>query len=103
MLEQLGALKKEHAELETELAAYGACDPAKVEEKKRAVVLAREAAVRWTGECLCMGSAFKSLMEGAWADNYIMLLSHFTRQNCVEAADIRAYLGVDEEYEDIEG
>lgn len=50
-LEQLGALKKEHAELETELAAYGACDPAKIEEK-RAVVLAKEAAVRWTGECL---------------------------------------------------
>lgn len=39
MLEQLGALKKEHVELETELAAYGACDPAKIEEKKRAVVL----------------------------------------------------------------
>lgn len=34
-------------------------------------------------------------------DNYIMLLVHFTRQNCVDAADIRSYLGVDEEYEDI--
>ena len=36
-------------ELEKELAQYGLCDPAKVEEKKRAVVLAKEAAVRWTG------------------------------------------------------
>ncbi|OJT09324.1 Meiotic nuclear division protein 1 -like protein [Trametes pubescens] len=84
MLEDLSTLKKEHAQLEKELAAYGACDPAKVEEKRRAVVLAKEAAVRWT-------------------DNYAMLLSHFTRQNGVEATDIRSFLGVDEEYEDIEG
>ncbi len=51
MLDDLATLKKEHAQLECELAAYGACDPAKVEEKRRAVVLAKEAAVRWTGEC----------------------------------------------------
>jgi hypothetical protein len=38
--------------LEKELSAYGACDPAKVEEKKRAGVLAHEAAIRWTGEFL---------------------------------------------------
>ncbi|OSD06701.1 meiotic nuclear division protein 1 [Trametes coccinea BRFM310] len=50
-LNKLAELKKEHARLETELAAYGACDPAKVEEKRRAVVLAKEAAVRWTGTC----------------------------------------------------
>ena len=49
-LEELSALKKEYAQLETELAAYGACDPAKIEEKKRAVILAKEAAARWTGE-----------------------------------------------------
>ena len=35
-------------------------------------------------------------------DNYSVLLSHFTRQNAVEAADIRAYLGIDEEYEDLD-
>ncbi|OBZ70846.1 Meiotic nuclear division protein 1 [Grifola frondosa] len=81
--EQLAASKKELAELEKELAAYGACDPAKVEEKKRGVVLAKEAAVRWT-------------------DNYALLLSHFTRQNGVEASEVRKYLGVDEDYEDIE-
>ncbi|CDO75413.1 hypothetical protein BN946_scf184855.g16 [Trametes cinnabarina] len=77
-------LDQEHAKLENELAAYSAYDPAKVEEKRRAVMLAREAAVRWT-------------------DNYVMLLSYFTRQNGIEAADVRTYLGVDEEYEDIEG
>lgn len=43
-------MKKEHATLEKELDAYGACDPAKVEEKKRGVFLAHEAAVRWTGK-----------------------------------------------------
>ncbi|KAA1471657.1 meiotic nuclear division protein 1 [Dentipellis sp. KUC8613] len=81
-LAKLVQYKKEVQTLETELQAYGACDPAKVEEKKRAVILAKEAAVRWT-------------------DNYLILLSHFTRQNGVEADDVRKYLGVGEDYEDI--
>ena len=34
-------------------------------------------------------------------DNYSMLLSHFTRQNGVDPADIRAVLGIGEDYEDI--
>ncbi|KAM5531830.1 hypothetical protein V8D89_010786 [Ganoderma adspersum] len=82
-LAKLATLKAEYANVETELAAYGACDPVKMEEKRRAIVLAKEAAVRWT-------------------DNYLVLLSHFTRQNGVEATDVREYLGVDEEYEDLE-
>lgn len=49
-LEQLSAKKKEYGDLEKELSAYGACDPTKVEEKKRGGMLAHEAAVRWTGE-----------------------------------------------------
>ena len=35
-------------------------------------------------------------------DNYLMLLSHVMRQGIAEVADIRAYLGVNEEYEDID-
>ncbi|KZT10646.1 meiotic nuclear division protein 1 [Laetiporus sulphureus 93-53] len=81
-LARLAAAKKELSELEGELAKYGACDPVKVEEKKRAVMLAKEAAVRWT-------------------DNYVLLLSHFTRQSIVDPAEIKKYLGVDDEYEDI--
>lgn len=38
--------------LQGELEAYGACDPVRVEEKRRAVILAREAALRHTGEDL---------------------------------------------------
>ena len=38
------------ASLENEIEQYGACDPAQVQEKRRAVVLAREATMRWTGE-----------------------------------------------------
>lgn len=34
-------------------------------------------------------------------DNYTLLLSHFTRQNCVDPDDVRKHLGVEEEYEDI--
>ncbi|KAH9931152.1 meiotic nuclear division protein 1, partial [Epithele typhae] len=55
-LERLAGLKKEGARLAAELAAYGACDPVKVEEKKRAVVLAKEAAARWTGEEVALRS-----------------------------------------------
>ena len=51
-LTQFAAQKRELDELEKELAQYGLCDPAKVEEKKRAIVLAKEAAVRWTGRFL---------------------------------------------------
>ncbi|KAH7923739.1 meiotic nuclear division protein 1 [Leucogyrophana mollusca] len=81
-LEGLAAAKKELVALQNELDAYGACDPAKVEEKKRAVTLAHEAAIRWT-------------------DNYSILLSYFTRQNGVDAADIRKYLDIGDDYEDI--
>lgn len=81
-LGKLAELKKAHVALLEELGAYGACDPAKVEETRRAVTLGKEAAVRWT-------------------DNYSMLLSHFTRQNGVDAGEVRRYLGVEDEYEDI--
>lgn len=81
-LAQLATARQELSELEKELAQYGLCDPAKVDEKKRAVVLAKEAAIRWT-------------------DNYAVLLSHFTRQYGVDADEIRKYLGVGDDYEDI--
>ncbi|KAI0733067.1 meiotic nuclear division protein 1 [Fomitopsis betulina] len=81
-LKRLAAARKELESLEAELAQFGACDPVKVEEQKRAVTLAKEAAIRWT-------------------DNYILLLGHFTRQCPVEPSEIKKYLGVDDEYEDI--
>ncbi|KAI9463563.1 meiotic nuclear division protein 1, partial [Lactarius psammicola] len=81
-LARLAATAKELAELQAELDAYGACDPVKVEEKRRATVLAREAALRHT-------------------DNYSVLMSYFTRQHNVEPQDIRAYLGVGPDHEDL--
>ncbi|KAG1816108.1 meiotic nuclear division protein 1 [Suillus subaureus] len=81
-LEQLTSMKKQLAVLQEEIDAYGACDPVKVEEKRRAVTLAHEAAVRWT-------------------DNYSILLSHFTRQTGMDAQDIRRYLEIGDDYEDI--
>ncbi|KIP11628.1 hypothetical protein PHLGIDRAFT_114474 [Phlebiopsis gigantea 11061_1 CR5-6] len=81
-LAQLAASKQELESLEKELTQYGACDPAKIDQKRRAVVLAKEAAIRWT-------------------DNYAVLLSHFTRQYGVDADEIRKYLGVSDDYEDI--
>ena len=46
--------------------------------------------------------AIGTLRADALTDNYLVLLAHFTRQGMVDVADVRAYLGVDEEYEDID-
>ncbi|KAF9474231.1 meiotic nuclear division protein 1 [Pholiota conissans] len=82
-LKKLGELKKDLAALESELSAYGDSNPAKVEEVKRAAFLAKEAAYRWT-------------------DNYGVLLGHFTRQNGISPEDIRQFLSISEDYEDLE-
>ncbi|KAG6832030.1 hypothetical protein H0H87_003011 [Tephrocybe sp. NHM501043] len=81
-LAKLADLRKQIITLEKELAAYGDCDPVKIEEKKRAVFLAKEAVLRWT-------------------DNYGTLLAHFTRQHGVDPAEVRKYLEIDEDYEDV--
>ena len=115
---RLAATTKELAELQTELDAYGACDPVKVEEKRRAAVLAREAALRHTGLGRfpspttpppprsafaargCRSSEHGNADESD-ADNYSVLMSYFTRQHNVEPQDIRTYLGVGTDYEDL--
>ncbi|KAH7914120.1 Mnd1 family-domain-containing protein [Hygrophoropsis aurantiaca] len=81
-LERLRAAKKELTALEEELEAYNACDPTKMEEKKRAVTIAHEAAIRWT-------------------DNYSILLSYFVRQTGTDPGDVRKYLEIGDDYEDI--
>lgn len=50
LLTKLAALKKQHSVLEEELGMYGNSDPVKVEQMKRAVFLAKEASLRWTGK-----------------------------------------------------
>ncbi|KAF8829236.1 hypothetical protein HHX47_DHR3000723 [Lentinula edodes] len=75
-------MKKELAKLDEELTAYGACDPVKLEETRRAITLGKEAAMRWT-------------------ENYSALLPHFLHHSMASIEDIRKYLEIDEEYEDI--
>ena len=53
-LKKLALLRKDHAALEAELAAYGDSNPTKVEELKRAAFLGKEAAYRWTGSFLSL-------------------------------------------------
>jgi multidrug resistance efflux pump len=48
-LENLSVTRKELTKLENELSDYGGCDPVKIEDKKRGVILAKEASFRWTG------------------------------------------------------
>ncbi|KAJ3896278.1 meiotic nuclear division protein 1, partial [Lentinula edodes] len=79
---KLQYMKKELAKLDEELTAYGACDPVKLEETRRAITLGKEAAMRWT-------------------ENYSALLPHFLRHSMASIEDVRKYLEIDEEYEDI--
>lgn len=84
-----------------------------MEEKRRAAVLAREAALRHTGLGLSIhprlpsgeGGSHRSIeqknADESDADNYSVLMSHFTRQHNVEPQDIRTYLGVGPDYEDL--
>ncbi|KIY62139.1 meiotic nuclear division protein 1, partial [Cylindrobasidium torrendii FP15055 ss-10] len=81
-LEQLTRLKKEVVKLDAELSAYGACDPKKLEETRRGIMLAKEAAIRWT-------------------DNYSIAMSWFVPRIDTDASEVRKFLNVEEEYEDI--
>ncbi|KAG8213803.1 meiotic nuclear division protein 1 [Butyriboletus roseoflavus] len=81
-LQKVAEARQQITALEKELETYGVCDPVKVEEKKRAITLAHEAAVRWT-------------------DNYSILFAYFTRQNGVDGQEIRRFLDIGEDYEDI--
>lgn len=84
-----------------ELSAYGACDPAKVEEKKRGVFLAHEATTRWTGMVSFGICTLFVRPSNQAADNYSSALSYCTRQNGIDPADIRKMLEIPEDYEDI--
>ncbi|KAG5342983.1 hypothetical protein C0989_005932 [Termitomyces sp. Mn162] len=100
-LARLADLRRQVVTLEKELSAYGDCDPVKIEEKKRAVFLAKEAALRWTGVFVVHHKGRIILILHSAIDNYGTLLSYFVRQNGVDPAEIRRFLEIDEEYEDI--
>ncbi|KAL0072357.1 Meiotic nuclear division protein 1 [Marasmius tenuissimus] len=99
-LATLSEMKREICKLDEELSAYGACDPVKLEETRRAITLAKEAALRWTGTSLFPRPP-ACVLTSSNPDNFGILLSHFTRQNGAPAEDVRKYLGVEDEYEDI--
>lgn len=97
-LKKMAMLRKDHAALEAELAAYGDSNPTKVEELKRAAFLGKEAAYRWTGSLLSFVCKDRT---ARCTDNYGMLLGYFTRQSGISVDDIREYLCIGEEYEDL--
>lgn len=84
--------------MEEELQNYGACDPIKIQEKKRAVVLAKEAAIRWTGDRL---HDVLEMVLTPDPDNYSCLRSHVLASSQVTIQDLRAYLEIDDDYEDL--
>ncbi|KAI0032229.1 meiotic nuclear division protein 1 [Vararia minispora EC-137] len=81
--ERLAAAVREVDALQAEVGAYGACDPAVVEAKRRAVLLAHEAAVRWT-------------------ENYSSLMGYVRRMDpSLEVGEVQQALGIGDDYEDI--
>jgi hypothetical protein len=68
-----------------------------VEEKRRAVTLAREAAFRWTGAEM----DFSYKMYLFYADNYSVTVSHFCKQYDIDSDDMRKHFNLDESFEDI--
>lgn len=99
-LKKLALLRKDNAALESELAAYGDSNPTKVEELKRAAFLGKEAAYRWTGSFLSFVLKHRTARLGC-TDNYGTLLGYFTRQSGISVDDIREYLYIGEDYEDL--
>jgi hypothetical protein len=98
-LAEIAELRAELAGFEAELAQHGACDPVKVAEQRRALDLGKEASLRWTGACshfiACFLIAFLACAELArvavrsfFADNYLILLSYYTREKGIAAADV---------------
>ena len=49
VLENYNKSREELVQLNRELESYGDADPAKFEETKRSIILAKEATLRWTG------------------------------------------------------
>ena len=84
--------------MDNELAAYGACDPVKLEETRRGITLAKEATIRWTGQS-CQAVTRRATNIGI--DNFSIVMPYLLRQTCIEASEVRRHLGVDDEYEDI--
>ncbi|WVQ78660.1 hypothetical protein IAT38_000747 [Cryptococcus sp. DSM 104549] len=81
LLAQLSSLQTTSQSLKSELAAFGAADPVRYEEKRRAIGVCKDAAVRWT-------------------DNTLVLLQ-YTNSLGAEDAQIRGALGIGEEWEDL--
>ncbi|KAG8905079.1 hypothetical protein FRB99_000727 [Tulasnella sp. 403] len=89
MTSERQAALDQHAQLQARLTAlnrereqYGASDPIQINAKRRAVELAREAAVRYT-------------------DNTLAVISHLRNTHGVDAKDVRDHLEIPDDWDDI--
>ena len=64
-------------------------------------MLAQEAAIRWTGTCFPIILVFTGQHITLDEDNVLILLTHFVRQHGADAAELRSYLGMKEDFEDL--
>ncbi|KAI0276616.1 Mnd1 family-domain-containing protein [Russula aff. rugulosa BPL654] len=89
--EAQAASEKQLAELHSAIAAERAARP---ESDQRSAALSRLASARK------MLTELQGELEAYGAYNYLILMSHFTRQHNVDPQDIRTYLGVGTDYEE---
>jgi hypothetical protein len=81
-LAKLSALDIELGALDKELAVYGVCDPVKVAQKQRAIALAKEASVRWTGK-LFIAPRTQAISLRVWLESATSI-AH-TRQTIIQS------------------
>ncbi|WVQ77336.1 hypothetical protein IAR50_007020 [Cryptococcus sp. DSM 104548] len=81
LISTLSSLQSRSQYLQAELSALGAADPVKYEKKKEAIDVCKEGAVRWT-------------------DN-VMILMQYAGGLGVESAQVRGYLEIGEDWDDL--
>ncbi|WWD09180.1 hypothetical protein V865_007302 [Kwoniella europaea PYCC6329] len=81
LLSSLSSLQETSSSLKDELSAFGAADPIKYEKKAQAIQVCKNAAVQWT-------------------DNTMTLLSYISGLGS-DIEQVKAQLGIDDEWEDV--
>ncbi|ODO04989.1 hypothetical protein I350_05601 [Cryptococcus amylolentus CBS 6273] len=81
LISTLSSLQSQSTALQAKLSAFGAADPIKYEKKKQAIDTCKEGAVRWT-------------------DN-VMILMQYAGGLGVESGQVRGFLEIDEDWDDL--
>jgi hypothetical protein len=95
LLSRLDTARQNQKALKVELEVYGAADPIKFAEKKRAVQLAKEASLLWTGANNLGETKLRMLTFFLLVQDNTMILFKMAKDTLgVECSDLRQHLGI---------